>query len=302
MAKSLVKAKKSTKSTELANVKFNVWTWRIVVPIIVSAGLLLIANSAIWVNDVLFNTEKFTQITSQALLSESSRNALAGEIVDQALADRPIVKRVVGEPATKFVSGLLGTNLAETATDKVVARLQTAVTTEDPQNIEIDLTGIKNILPKLISLAGAEDSIPEETKLPDTLVLLDTANIPNVYKYATVFLWLAPISAITATILLAYPHIKRRSIVVPVVAMQGFAIVLTGFFAQLVGPLFRPAILSQVSNQNIRIVVENIYNAFSNSFNAQSNWLFVVGGALLLVAAVIPLSKAVPKLISRYKK
>ncbi len=293
---------KTVKSANKVEDSTTIWTWRIVVPIIVSAGLLLIANSAIWVNDVLFNTEKFTQITSQALLSESSRNALAGEIVDQALVDRPIVKRLVGEPATKFVSGLLGTNLAETATNKVVARLQTAVTTEDPQNIEFDLTGIKSILPKLISLAGAEESIPEETKLPDTLVLLDTANIPNVYKYATVFLWLAPISAITATILLAYPHIKRRAIVVPVVAMQGFAIVLTGVSALLIGPLFRPTLLSKVSNQNIRIVVENIYNSFSDSFNAQSNWLFVLGGAFLLVAAVIPLSKAVPKLISRYKK
>ncbi len=261
------------------------WSWQIILPVVASAILLLVANSALWVNKVLFNTQEFTRLTSQALLSESSRTAIAGEVVDNALADRPVAKRVVGEPATKLIAGLLGTNLTASATDKLVATLQTAVTTKNPQSIEFDLTGIKSMAARLIQLTGEDSPIPEGRELPDTLVILDANRVPNFYQYGVVFLWLAPLSALAALVMLAYPHIKRRQFVLSLSVLQGAALVVTGFMALLVGPLFRPAVLAQINSQNLRVVVENIYNAFIATFNAQTSWLFALGAVLLIVPA-----------------
>lgn len=296
-------AKKQLKDTEKkSQTTIKLWSWRVVGPVIIAAVLLLIANSALWVNNVLFNTQEFTTLTSQALLSESSRNAIAAEVVDTVLEDRPVVKRVIGEPATKLIAGLLGTNLTKSATDKLVATLQTAVTTKNPRTIEFDLTGIKSTATKLIELTGEDSPIPEGRELPDTLVVLDANRVPNFYGYGVVFLWLAPISALIAIILLAYPHIKQKRFIMSLSALQGAALVLTGFMALLVGPLFRPPVLAQISSSNLRVVVENIYNTFIATFNSQSSWLFVAGGMLLLIpASMVVYSQLVAPRLSKKK-
>jgi len=277
----MAKVKKETEDNRQA--KTSLWNWKFVASLVSVGVLLLIANSALWVNNVLFNTEKFTNVSTSALLSESSRTALSSEVVDQVLADRPVVKRAIGEPATKFIAGLLDTIIAKSATDKVITKLQTAVTTKRPQNIELDLTGIKSITSKLINLAGTDNPVPDEKRLPDTIMILDTSKIPNFYQYGTLFLWLAPVAGVSALIILAYPHIKRKALTMGVLVWQGTALIATGLFALLVGPLFRPALLAQVENPNFRIVVGNVYNAFIATFNQQSSWFFIAGTAVLLV-------------------
>jgi hypothetical protein len=259
----------------------------IIASAIIAGLLLLIANSALWVNNTLFNTEKFTEVTKTALLSESSRTAVAGEVIDQALAEKPIVKRVAGATAVKLVAGLLDTNLAESATDLVVSKLQTTLTTKQSENIEIDLTGIKSVAAQLIDVADVEKPNAKEDVLPDKLVILDKSDAPNFYQYGVAFLWIAPLAGIGALILLAYPHIKSKKYDSRLFVLQGSAIIAFGFLALMIGPLFRPTALADVSNQGARVVIENVYNAFFAAFNAQTNWMFIVGGLFILVPASI---------------
>lgn len=265
------------------------WSWRIIVPMLVAGLLFFIANSAMWVNSVLFNTEKFTETTTTALLSESSRQSIASAVVDKALVDRPIAQRVVGQPATKLIAGLLDTNLAQTATEKVVTRLQTAVTTENPQNIELDLSGVKNIAAQLLTIAETADIEVQkpQQKLPDTIVLFDASSVPNLYSYGQIFLWLAPLASLSAVLLFAFPHIKNRKLVKRIMVLQGVTLLLFGFLALSVGPLFRPQILGQVSSPDARVVVENIYNAFIATFNQQSQLLLFVGMILIIIPATL---------------
>ena len=53
----------------------------------VAALFLTVANSAIWMNRAIFDTNRFTKTAVASFTSESSRNALANEVVDRALAD-----------------------------------------------------------------------------------------------------------------------------------------------------------------------------------------------------------------------
>jgi len=254
---------------------------------IIAGFLLVIANSALWVNRTLFNANTFSTIAEQSLLSESSRNALASEVVNTALADRPLVKNVVGETATKLVSGLLGTNQAEAGVKKVISRIHLAITNENPQNIEFDLTGIKSVIDKLITLIGKDDTATAVNKIPDKIVILDVSNIPKLYIYGTVFLWIAPIALIGAAIMLVRPHVIRRRLDAKILSFQGFAVIGTSVMALLVGPLFRPPLLAQIPSSDLQIVVANVYNAFISNFNAQTMWLFDFGLALLSIAIFV---------------
>ena len=86
-------------------------TRRVIAGTIIACFLLVLANSAIWVNNTLFNSTVFSNLTKQAILSESSRNAIASELVDTALADKPVLQRTIGPTASKLISGFLGTSV-----------------------------------------------------------------------------------------------------------------------------------------------------------------------------------------------
>lgn len=254
---------------------------------IVAGFLLVIANSALWVNRTLFNVDTFSTIAEKSLLSESSRNALASEIVDTALADRPMVKNIAGDTITKLISGLLGSNQAEIGVKKIISRIHLAITSENPKNIEYDLTGIKSVIDKIITLIGKDESSSSVSKIPDKLVILDVSNLPKLYIYGVVFLWVAPFALICAAIILVRPHIIRRRLDANILTFQGFAVVGASVMALLIGPLFRPTILAQIPTSDLRIVVQDVYDAFIANFNAQTMWLFDLGLVILAVAVIV---------------
>ncbi|TAK89145.1 hypothetical protein EPO04_03535 [Patescibacteria group bacterium] len=255
--------------------------------------LLLIANSALWFNNYIFNTTNFTNVTTEALLSDSSRTALATAVVDKALQNRPVAQRAIQEPATKLVAGLLDSNVAETVVERSISRLHTIITSKDPQSIEINLVPIKDTITKVLDLAEQttgktvdEDRFNPED-LPDTITLVDATKLPNIYVMGTVLLWLGPISLLAALGLLVYPIYRQRQNLKAlhvVLAVQAGFVGIFWITALMIGPLFKPPILAQVSDTNVRTVVENVYNAFITTFNNQSSILLAIA-LILLVAA-----------------
>ena len=163
--------------------------------------------------------------------------------------------------------------------------MQTALTTPRPQPVTIDLSGVKDTLNKLIDVTGREQAAEKLNQVPDQVTLLDTNKLPNVYAAGQALLFMGPITLIVGVVLLAYPHIRRRNYAQSstILLLQGSLLLLTGLLAYAIGPIFRPTVLAQVSSANLRVVVENIYNTFISSFNAQSAWLLYVGGLLVLI-------------------
>ncbi len=258
-----------------------------------AAVLLLLANSAIWVNRAVFDTNKFTSISSSALLSESSRNALAGEIVEQALKNNPTVAAVVTEPATNIIAGLLNSQQAKNAATKVIGKVQILLTSKNPQNIEYDLTGIKGTVSKLLTLANKDQAVDRVATLPDTLVIFDASKVPSLYQYGVAMTLLAPFAFLAALALLVMPHVKKSYKTEKLLLVQGGALIGTGIMALFVGPVFRPPVLAQVANANLRVVVENFYNAFIGTFNAQTMYLIYAG----LIIVAIPLGQRLYRIV-----
>lgn len=285
--KETVKQTVSTKSTTSSSKR------GFVVATILAAALLVVANSAIWVNRAIFNTQEFTSISTSALTSESSRKALADEIVDRALVNNPTAAAVVKEPATNIIAGLLGSQQAENAITKIVGKVQILLTSKKPESITYDLTGIKTTVTKLLTVANKDQAVEKVADLPDSITVFDANKVPSIYQYGVAMTLIAPFAFMIAIALLAVPHFKKRYSTEKLLLAQGGTLIGAGVMALLIGPIFQPIVLAQVSNSNLRVVVENFYNAFIASFNDQTMYLIYAG--LILVA--IPLGQRLYRLV-----
>lgn len=280
-----VATKNSTTKTPTTNLTAKPNAMRkLVLASIVAAVLLIVANSAIWVNRTMFDTQKFTQITSTALLSQTSRSALASEIVDNALQNQPAVKAVAAEPATNFIAGLLNTQQAKNALNTVIGKVQIIFTSERPEPVVYDLSGIKGTVSKLLALANKDDAVVKVDQIPDTITIFKNADkLPSFYKAGVTLTFLAPLALLLALFLLIWPHTAKQFVTSKVLLVQGAIISASGLMALLIGPLFKPPVLAQVNDANLRVVVENIYNAFIGTFNRQTNYLIGIGVVMMFI-------------------
>lgn len=247
---------------------------------------LLIANTAIWMNNQIFDTDAFTTTVTNSLTSESSRTAMAQEITDRMFEDRPIVKRIAGDFSTKLVSGLLATDQFNNLLTPAVERIHAYTTSANQETVAVDLSGIKDVITRVSNISsnlGADVNVDTD-RVPDEIVLLNADNVPDLYRIGVVFLWVAPITFISALVLLAYPHLKRLNDKKKIIAIQGSIITLFGLIGLLVGPLFKPPVLSNIPGPNGRVIVGNLYDAFISSFNTQTIFLALFGVLMVLVA------------------
>jgi len=261
---------------------------RYIIFAIIASILLVISNSAIWVNQYIFDTGNFTSVTTKALLSDSSRNALGDEVVDQAFSSHPALESIIGDKASALIAAILGTSLANTAITKVVTFAQTEVTSSNPKTISFDLSGVKQTVSNIIGITGISQSQLPDVNIPNQITLINGKNIPHFYKIGTAMLWIAPIAFLIALGLFIWPHYKRRTVDSKLLIIQGAIVIIAGLLAYLIGPLFRPPLLAHVSDSNLRVVVQNIYNAFIATFNSQTDWIIILG-VLMVIAGIIVL-------------
>ncbi len=253
---------------------------------ILAGFFLLIANSAIWVNNQIFDTQAFTSTVTTSLTSESSRTAMAQEITDKVFENRPIAKRIAGDFSTKLVSGLLATEQFNNLLTPAVERIQAYTTSSNQETVSVDLAGVKDIITRITNISanlGNEVTIETEN-IPDQIILLNADNVPDFYRIGIIFLWLAPLAFIAALALLAYPYIKRLNDRKRIVAVQGSIITVFGLIGLLVGPLFKPPVLSSINSPNGRVIVGNLYDAFIATFNSQTILLALLGVLMVLIS------------------
>lgn len=269
--------------------KLETFRRNVLITAIIGGLFIVVANSAVWVNRYLSDTDNFTQTAVTSLTSESSTDALANEIVDTALADYPTIKNVVDDTAVNFISGLLGSGRMKQAMTQVVARLQIFLTSPQKPPVVINLEGAKTVVNRLIELSGREGETrinPDE--IPNKITVFDPAKFPNFYHYTVVLTWLSPLLGLAALALLAWPYIQKRDRYKEVMIIQGVCVTVAGLLALLLGPLFRPIALGSISSVNLRVVVGNLYDAFISTFNSQTMYVVVLG--LLAIAVSVGIS------------
>lgn len=260
----------------------------VIVTALVAGFLMVIVNSAVWVNRYVFNTNNFTQVATESLTSESSRDAIAQEITDQALQNYPAVKGVVNNYAVNFISGLLDTQPAHTLLEKAITKLQIILTSPDQQEIVINLTEVKGVIQSLIEVSGKSQEVKfDPAEIPDQIVLFDPDSVPNFYQYSVLFSWVAVLAGLVALGLVAYPYVKYPRHYNGILLTQGVIVTFIGLLALLLGPLFKPPVLANITTANGRVVVGNLYDAFMSTFNQQSMLLVYAGLGAIAVSGVV---------------
>lgn len=276
-----------------------VFNQKLIVTSLVAGLLLMIVNSAIWVNQQVFDTKNFTNTAVTAISSESSRKAIGGRITDQILRDNPVVKNIAGDQLTNLFSGLLGTDQANKLLKATVTRLQIYVTSSNQKDVDIDLSGLKDTLTRVAEIRGGDQpSRINPDKIPSKIVLIESKNVPNLYYYGVTLTWVAVGGFVIAGFLLAKPYMSDRSKYLSIMIVQGASFVLVGLVSLLIGPIFRPSVLEPFQNPNGRVVVGNLYNAFIATFNSQTMIFIWLGIGLIALSVVIRLA---PKVL-KYKK
>jgi hypothetical protein len=254
---------------------------------IAAAILLLVANSALWVNNQIFNSANFAGTVTSSLTSESSRQAIAQGVTDQIFTDRPIAKRVAGDFSTKIISGLLATDQFSSILNASAEKLQIYTTSGNQEDIVIDLSGVKNIVTRLVTVAdsfGQEIDIEAEN-VPDQIVLINESDVPNFYTAGLVFIWIAPIAFIASLIMFAYPYIKKNKLnYKKILVIQSSLLAVLTSLSLLTGPMFKPPLLAQIDKPNGRVVVGNLYEAFIATFNSQLYTIILIAVAVLFLS------------------
>lgn len=252
--------------------------------LVAAAIMLFLAQSAYWVNHTVFDKANFTSITTNALLSQSSRDAIATTVVNKSLENRPVIKKVVGEKAISLTSGLLGSDFASQAVTTLTGKTYAYATAPDRQDIKIDLTAIKTPIAGIVSLAQSRGvDIPQtQYQIPDEIVLLQSDSFPDLSGAVKAMLWLGPLFWLGTIILFGlYIYIGRLDYARRVY-MAGLAAIIVAVLGLLANPFIPPPIAAAVPNIDLRPVAENLATGFLAPFKTQMYYMLGITLVVLL--------------------
>lgn len=257
---------------------------------VLAGFFLLIANSGYWVNRYIFNEQKFSQIAVSSILSTDSRQAIAEGVTTKLYENRPVAKRVLSEPTTSIVNGILGSARLQAPLTELVKRINVRMTSKTQPEIAFDLTGVKSVLTQVVgtvNTATDKDVSFNPDNIPDKIVIIKSDNLPNLYNYSVAILWLSPLTLIAGLLLMILPYVWWRNRYKTIMTTQGVMLIVVGALAQMIGPLFRPLVIGNLETDAGRTVVGNLYNAFLATFEHQSLIFFVLGGLMLLARVLV---------------
>ncbi len=250
------------------------------------AGLLLLAaQSAYWINHTIFDKQDFTSIVTETLQTEESRQAIASTIVDEALAERPILRRTVSSQATQLITGLLGTDLATQTFGTIIDRGYDYLTSSDPQPIVIDLLAIKTPIAGLVSFAESQgrDVSFDPDVIPDTIVLFSPENLPEIHRYSTLMLWLGPLFWMGSLGLFAGYIYRGRRVYAKRVYIVGAVIIGISVIGLLTGPALPPPIAASTPIASLRGVVSDLVEGLLRPFLQQMVFTIAITLSALIV-------------------
>lgn len=262
---------------------------KVLSPLLLFLGalMLLMAQSAYWTNSTIFNQKKFTEITVNAVSTESSRDAIASTIVNKSLGEYPIINQLVGDRVQSFISGLLGTDLSTKLIESLTSKSYAYITTKDRSDISINLTPIKSTISGLMLFANNQQTSTElsdaQSKIPEQIVLVKSDDFPNISGLVNLMLWLHPVFWAACIILFGlYIYIGKKQFArrIYTVCATIIAVALIGL---MVGPFILPPLTAAVQEISLRPVIENIASGFLSPFNSQMYTMLWVTIVFLII-------------------
>lgn len=262
--------------------------WVGIVLLIIGGLSFFMAQSASWISTGIFDQQTFVETTGKVLDTEESRRDIATIIIDRSLEDRPIIKKVAGSQATNLLTGMLGSDLAANAYQRLANGVYAYITSPNQQDITVDLTSIKAPISGIVSFAenrGREVKL-DPSQIPDQIVLIDEAQVPDLSGYIRTILvlnalfWLVTIICFAWYVFLQDTGRVRR--LYQVLAVLAATIIISLASA----PFVPPAIASFISLIQARGIATSLTEAFLAPFYTRMWMALVVIGIVALALAL----------------
>lgn len=246
---------------------------------ILAVLFILAANFAIWLSGSIFDRRAFTKTTVDVIKRPETRNAISAEIVGTAFKDVPAVRSAIGEPIESAISGLLASDRFEPALSGLAEKTNILLTAKQPQAVIIDVSGIKGFLKPI---AGALDGRFRKQiiagDLPDSITLIKKGEIPSTYGWASIVLWVGPILGLIGLAFLfglvwsATAETRPQTL-----KAIGATLAIGSLVFMILIRIMRAPVVAAVQSSNGKIIVGNLFDAFSGRLTSQT-WLLAVTG------------------------
>lgn len=246
--------------------------------------LIFIAMTSFWLQRTIFDTRQFTTITTTAFTKESSRQSVAQIITDRIFAEHTALRIVFAQTLSQHIATLLGTDIATQSVTRAAQEAQLLVTSPRKSPVVVDLTAIKTAIVSIQNATGRIDSTQRINvdDIPDSVVILDTEQLPNFYGAAVVVMWLGPLSLAAAVALFGWwVYRGRHGAVIKRLQIVLLATIAVAGIILLVGPLVEPVFVSVGRDATEQTLLRNIYEGFIAPFNHQA--IVVAGMSISLL-------------------
>jgi len=239
---------------------------------------------AFWVDRSVVREAAFLQSATEVLEIDSSQQALAERLMNEAVDAVPLLAfvRGAGEQATV---ALLDSGAFDEAINSLVVAGHRHAMAQEEGPFTADLTEVRAVIVEPIAQIAPElaERIPVDAF--EAVVIADSEAIPAVGRAAA---WVPAVSMFSAAgaVFLAIALVmlaRRRSIAVTLV---GAAVLISGLGVVLWSAGAGPLAAAGVDDPISRVLVENAYTVFSRSLRIEGLWLTLAGTALACAGLV----------------
>jgi len=246
--------------------------------------LAFVATVAFWIQRSAGDEAAFSANAAEVLAMDSSQQALAERLMDEAIDAVPLLALVrgAGEQATVV---LLDSGAFDEAMSRVIIEAHRHVVSGEEGPFTADLTDVRDVLVAPIARISPDlaDRIPVEVF--ENVVILDSGALPLLGLVArglpaiVIFSAAAAVFLAVALVMLA----DRRSMALFAV---GLAVALAGLGAMVWGTVGGSVAADRIDDDLTRVLVVNGYAVISP-------WLRSAGSVLMAIGAVLAASGAV---------
>jgi len=246
--------------------------------------LTYVSAVAFWVDRSVLREAAFLQSATEALEIDSSQQALAERLMNEAVDAVPLLAfvRGAGEQATV---ALLDSGAFDEAIGSLVVAGHRHVMAREEGPFTADLTEVRAVIVEPIAQIAPDlaDLIPVDAF--EAVVIADSEAIPAVGRAAA---WVPAVSMFSAAgaVFLAIALVmlaRRRSIALTLV---GAAVLVSGLGVVLWSAGAGPLAAAGVDDPISRVLVENGYTVFSRSLRIEGLWLTLAGVAVAAAGLV----------------
>jgi hypothetical protein len=248
-------------------------------------GTLLIVLSAIgfWIQQTVMTEDNFVQLTSQVLTSQAARDAIATSIVDQLLAERPILQGLVRDPLESAIASLLDTAFFRVPLEFIAHFIWETLFINNA-SVVLDIAPLRDFVFGIISaLAPQATATLSPDQLPDQIVLIEFDELQDIQRIESSVTWLTWLFLIGGLGLIGYgigrawrsPGLRWALIGWTGIFLAGWVVL-----AFILSYPARSTLVVAVDNQAGRVIVGETYDALIQRLHAGLGVLFVL--ALIL--------------------